>query len=290
MALKKPEVTNNNAAKEDNLSAEALAKTAEQVIDSAAEAVGDDAVESSSEAMQAEGLEATAADAGTAEVIDMQSAKGESTELVEAGATTTAVSVTEKRANAMAEFTKQQADMGFEGLELSGMSFDRIKLHEGQFKLGSEETELGTDIQVVIHSTRKIFVVRQSEDNDAESFYSYDPQGKTFTDGSSAEEKLADWLDDGYGTQDAPLDIREYLEAMSTMVNRDDEFEGTMVMLSIPPASKARMAGVAAQAYTRFKGATLDQVVVQCSVGKKIGEGQKAFRPWVFKVVGRYEG
>lgn len=285
MALVKPQVT-----EKETLAAEDVVKTAETVVDTA-EVVTEQAPVSTGEVLQADGVEATVA---TAEVVELAQVAEESptTQAVAAAepAERTAVTVTEQRTNAMAQFTQDQANQGFEGLELSGMSFDRIKLHEGQFKLGSEETELGTDINVVIHSTRKIFVVRQSDDNDAESFYSYDPKGATFTDGSSAQAKLEDWMDDGYGTAESPLDIREYLEAMATMVNRDDEHEGTMVMLSIPPASKSRLAGVAAQAFTRFKGANLGQVVTQCSVGKKIGEGQKAFRPWVFKVVGPFEG
>lgn len=281
MALVKPKVAQN----QDELSAEAVAQTAEQVVSDAVEQVSEEVV--SAEPMVAEGVVETAA---TAEVVELEPAAKPTEVATVAEPAAKAVSVTEQRTNAMAQFTQDQAAMGFEGLELSGMSFDRIKLHEGQFKLGSDETELGTEFSCVIHSTRKIFVVRQSDDNDAESFYSYDPQGKTFTDGSSAQEKLDDWADDGYGTAENPLDIREYLEAMATLVNREDEHEGSMVMLSIPPASKARLAGVAAQAYTRFKQASLDQVVTQCQVGKKIGEGQKAFRPWVFKVVGLYEG
>ena len=198
-------------------------------------------------------------------------------------------SVVQAQANAMAQFTDTMAEAGFEGLTLSSMSFDRIKLHEGQFKIGSDEAELGTDFDCIVHAIRKIFVVRQSTDNDAESFYSYDAKGATFTDGSSAAEKLQDWLEDGYGTEDEPLDIREYLECTATLVDRDDEYDEQMVMLSIPPASAARFSGVAAQAYMKFKGALLSDVVIRCTVGKKIGEGQKAFRPWVPKVLRRID-
>lgn len=201
-----------------------------------------------------------------------------------------APTVAQSQASAMTNFKENMAKEGFEGLELTGMSFDRIKLHEGKFLLGSEEVELGTDVDCVIYSTRPIYVVRQSTDNDAEAFYSYDENGKTHTDGTSAHETLQEWLEDGYGTKEDPLDIRPYLEATAVLVNRDDEYEGEMVMLSVPPASKARLGGAAAQAYNRFKGAKLSEVVTRLTVGKKIGEGQKAFRPWLFKVVGPYQG
>lgn len=277
MALTRPQVTKQ----EETMTAEAVEQTAQAVV---SEPAAEAAPVEPTEPMTAEGVEHTKA----AEVVELAS-EGTAVSVAEP-AEGKALSVTEKQVSAMAQFTQQQAAAGYEGLELSGMSFDRIKLHEGQFKLGSDEAEIGTEFDCVVHQTREIFVVRQSEDNDAKSFYSYDPAGKFLTDGSSAKEILEEWLEDGYGTEDNPLDIRKYLEAMATLVNRDDEYEGNMVVLSIPPASKARLGGAAAQAYTRFKGATLGDVVLRCAVGKKVGEGQKAFRPWVFKVVDRYEG
>jgi len=201
----------------------------------------------------------------------------------------TAPTVTEQRTNAMAQFSQEQAEAGFEGLDLTGMSFERIKLHEGSFKLGSEDTDIGNTFDCVIHSTRRLFVVRQSDDQNAETFYSYDPKGLTFTDGSSAAERLQEWAEDGYGTEDSPLDIKEYLEAMATLINRDDEHNDAMVMLSIPPASRAKLAGHAAQCQVR-QHAMLNEIVTRCSVGKQVGEGTKKFRPWVFQIAGRYEG
>ncbi|CAD5377400.1 hypothetical protein OF001_U20327 [Pseudomonas sp. OF001] len=201
-----------------------------------------------------------------------------------------APTVTEQRTNAMAQFSQEQAAAGFEGLDLTGMSFDRVKLHEGTFKLGSEDADIGNSFDCVIHSTRRLFVVRQSDDQDAKAYYSYDSKGDTLTDGSSAAEIKQEWLEDGYGTADSPLDIKEYLEAMAVLVNREDEFEGQMVMLSIPPASKAKLSGAAAQAFTKMNKALLSDVVTRCIVGKQLGEGTKKFRPWVFQVTGRYEG
>ena len=195
-----------------------------------------------------------------------------------------AVSVANASNQAMAEFTKAQADQGFDGMDLTGMSFDRIKLHEGKFKLGADETEIGTEFQCVVQQTRRLYVVRQSSDQDAEAFYSYDAEGKTNTDGS--ESKLEEWKDDGY---EETLEIKEYMEAMALLVNRDDEFEGMMVMLSIPPASRNRMAGISAQAQLRLKARNLSEVVIKAYVGKVVGTGNKAFKPWNFSLMGRFE-
>jgi hypothetical protein len=284
MALVKPQVTQESSTateavvEKETLTQAGVESTAK--VQPTAEVVQTAEVVSS-EPLTTEGVAATVQDDTAQETVGTAVAVAEP-----AGA----VSVAAQRTNAMAQFTQDQAAAGFEGLELTGMSFDRIKMHEGKFLLGSDETELGTDFQCVIHSTRRLFVVRQSTDNDAEAFYSYDSEGKSFTDGSSAAEKLEEWADEGYGGEENPLDIKEYLEAMVTLVNRDDEFDGQMAMLSIPPASKARLAGVAAQAYTKLRGAKLNDVVTQCVVGKKVGEGTKAFRPWVFKALTRYEG
>ena len=273
MALKKPTVTSTEAV-EETLTAEGVQATTTQEVE----------------------VEETTETSATNLAANEEAKVEEPAENAESVSETTAVATQEPakapaaaevHRNAMANFSAQMAEQGFEGLELTGMSFDRIKLHEGQFKLGQEEIELGSEFDCIIHSVRKLFVVRQSTDNDAESFYSYDPKGSTFTDGGSAREKLEEWLEDGYGTEDAPLDIREYGEATATLVNRDDEFDDQMVMLSIPPASRARLSGAAAQAFQKFKGALLSDVVVRCMVGRKAGEGQKSFRPWVFKVVGR---
>lgn len=255
-----------------------MALTKPQVTDTAAEV----------EVLSAEGVVATE----TVKVAETAVAAAEpvAEQAVAVAQPAAAPTVTEQRTNAMAQFTQEQASAGFEGLDLTGMSFDRVKLHEGTFKLGSEEADIGTEFDCVIHSTRRLYVVRQSDEQDAKNFYSYDAKGLTFTDGSSAEETLQEWLDDGYGTADSPLDIKEYLEAMATLVNRDDEYDGQMIMLSIPPASKAKLSGAAAQAFTKMNKALLSDVVTRCTVGKQLGEGTKKFRPWVFKVVSRYEG
>lgn len=183
---------------------------------------------------------------------------------------------------AMAAFKDEMAAEGFEGMNLTGMSFDRVKLHEGQFLLGSEETKLGETIHVQIMSTREIYVVRQYSGNGAEMFYSYDKAGKFKTDGSSAEEVLAEWLADGFGTPEAPLEIKTYIEAMAVLVNRTDDYEQHMVSLSIPPASKDRLAGAFAVGRQRLK-ASPTQLVIECKVGAKVGSGEEAFRPWIFK-------
>lgn len=196
-----------------------------------------------------------------------------------------AVTNADRHASAAEQFTKSMADQGYEGLAITGMSFDRLKLHEAKFQLGSEEVSLGEVLDLVVLSTRNIYVVRQFAGEGAEMFYSYDKFGKTLSDGTSAQDTLDKWKDDGYGTDTDPLDIKEYIEAMSQLKNREDEYMDHMVSLSIPPASKARLAGAMAVGLRKFKCDPAD-LVIRCSVGKKVGTGEKAFRPWNFTAIG----
>lgn len=202
---------------------------------------------------------------------------------VASAGTTVAAPASEQRKGVMQEFKEELAAEGFEDLEVTGMSFERVRLHEGTFKIGQDDAELGKEFKCQILSTRAIYVVRQDSSQDAEMFYSYDPAGQLKTDGSSAEETLAEWRSDGYGVEGSPLEIKPYREVMATLKGRDDEYDEMVVSLSIPPASVDRIAGVAFTAKQKFKRLP-SGVITECKVGKLIGEGTKAFRPWVFKV------
>lgn len=203
-----------------------------------------------------------------------------------AGTTTAVATNTERQASAAKQFSEEMANQGFEGLNLTGMSFDRVKLDEGKFLLGSEEASLGEEIDLNILSTRNIYIVRQFAGEGAELFYSYDKGGKTLSDGTSAQEILDEWLEEGYGTPDNALDIKEYIEAMAQLKNREDEYDEHMVSLSIPPASKDRLAGAIAVGVRKYQCAP-GELIVKAKVGAKVGKGEKSFRPWTFTAVGK---
>ena len=232
---------------------------------------------------EAEAAAATEAEAAAKPEVQPEEIKPREVATVTEGAV--AVTNADRHASAAEQFTKSMAEQGYEGLAITGMSFDRLKLHEAKFQLGSEEVSLGEVLDLVVLSTRNIYVVRQFAGEGAEMFYSYDKFGKTLSDGTSAQDTLDKWKDDGYGTETDPLDIKEYIEAMSQLKNRDDEYMDHMVSLSIPPASKARLAGAMAVGLRKFKCDPAD-LVIRCSVGKKVGTGDKAFRPWNFTAIG----
>lgn len=289
MALRKPQITESKASatkeEEVKIAQEAkAARAAEVIVDPAPEVdpAPDDELESD------DGVELEAEATDPKPEVETKAPLEEKAEAKTEVATTSeqGQGVAVKRASMAANFTANLAAQGFEDLQLTGFSFDRIKLHEGKFLLGSEEFDLGEEFECIIHSTRAIYVVRQSSEEDAEVYYSYDPKGATLTDGTPADAVLAEWQEDGYATEEQPVDVKKYMEVMVTLVNRDDEYDDSMASLSIPPASVDRLAGAAAQALQKFKSAP-DGVITRCKVGKKAGEGKKAFRPWVFQVVSK---
>lgn len=222
-------------------------------------------------------------------VVDLGEAETEATEATEVAVVEASTDVveaksnTEMRAVTARQFAEQQAAAGFEGLELGTFSFDRVKLSEGKFLLGNDEDELGESFNFIPLSTRALYTVSQSTDEDSKMFYSYDPKGLTLADGSSAEETLNEWKEEGYGTDEDPLVIKQYIEVMAELIDREDGLEGSMVSLSIPPASRQRFGGMGFQAMRKYN-CQLDGVVVTASVGAKAGEGKKSFRPWNFKL------
>ena len=244
-------------------------------------------IEGVAETVSVETQPLEAAEADTASNAESEVKAGEAT--VGQASSERSVTVTEARNSSLRQFTADQAAAGFEGLDVTGFSFPRIKLHEGSFKYGEEDHSLGESFEAVIQTTRRLYIVRQHEGQDAAVYYSYDPKGETLTDGSSADEIRKEWKEDGYGTEEEPLDIKEYLEAMAMLVNRDDEHNEELVMLSIPPTSRASVSGMAVQAKQRF-GAMLSGVVLKFTVGKQRGDGSKKYRPWVMSLVGPFQG
>lgn len=181
------------------------------------------------------------------------------------------------------QFESDMAEDGFEGLTLGGLSFEQIKLPgEGQFLIGQDDEELGQEFDCVIQVTRARYVVRQSDDQDAEMFYSYDPNGLTNTEGQDMSDTLQEWKEEGF---ERPV-IKKYIEAMAIMIDEGGERDRMMVMLSIPPASVQKFSGFLAQ-QKMMKGAKPNEFITKCVVGKKVKKDKNSFFPWAFKNAGQ---
>lgn len=191
----------------------------------------------------------------------------------------TAVYTSADKGQGAKQFLEHQAEQGFEGLELGAFSFDRLILNNGVFQLGQEKEDIGRSVNFVVMSSRAQYIVsRTDDDNDDNVFYSYSADGSTKSDGTSAQEILDEWKEDGY---DKPV-IKKYLEVMAEIVD-DPELEGTMVSISLPPTAQQRFGGVVFQAARRFR-ANPDGVVITAEVGKTVVVGKKSYNPWSFKI------
>jgi len=186
------------------------------------------------------------------------------------------------KATGGSQFEQGMAEDGFDGLTLGGLSFEQIRLPgEGQFLIGQDDEELGKEFDCVIQTTRARYVVRQSDDQDAEMYYSYDPNGRTNTEGVDMADTLQEWKEDGF---EKPV-IKKYIEAMAIMIDDGGERDRMMVMLSIPPASVQKFSGFVAQ-QQMMKRQKPNEYVTRCIVGKKVKNGNNSFFPWSFKNAG----
>lgn len=270
MALTKPQTTNTAAATEEAVSQEGVQAVAEQV----EQVTAQEQVEETSQAPATEeGVQAVAE----------QARDPQPTALAAKQEAKAPANNTERTAAAASKFENRMAESGFEGLTLGGLSFEQIRLPgEGQFLIGQDDEELGQEFDCVIQGTRSRYVVRQSDDQDAEMFYSYDPEGKVNAEGVDMAETLQEWADDGY---EKPV-IKRYIEATAVMVNAaDPDREGMMVLLSIPPASVQKFAGFIAQQQF-MKKLQPSEFITRCIVGKKVKKDKNSFFPWAFKNAG----
>lgn len=219
----------------------------------------------------------------TPEVETIEAVPTEATPAVEtaevAVAQTQEVSTSTDKGQGAKQFLEYQAEQGFEGLELGAFSFDRLILNNGVFQLGQEKEDIGRSVNFIIMSTRSQYIVSRTDDQDDDNvFYSYAADGSTKTDGTSAQDLLDEWKEDGY---DKPV-IKKYLEVMAEIVD-DPEREGMMVSISLPPTAQQRFGGVVFQAARRF-GTGPDGVVITAEVGKTVVVGKKSYNPWTFKI------
>lgn len=177
-------------------------------------------------------------------------------------------------------FEQEMADEGFEGLELDRFSFPQIKLDDGQFLAGDEESdEMGKEFDCVILASKAKWVLHNTkcDDKDKETFFTYDK----LTDANTGEllaDVIADWKDAGWGHS-----FSQYLEAQSLVMS--GTLEGTVAILSIPPTSRTGLSGKIRRAQMQLGIQSPKDMLITCTVGKKLtNKGGKTYNPWIFSV------
>lgn len=170
------------------------------------------------------------------------------------------------------------ADHGFEGLEINFTSFETIILEKSSFA-SSSGRKIKEDFVVRLQKTRNkfLFSSKHPEQDDREACYSYNRNADK--EDPEVMERIKAWQEqDGVG-----YEVKTYVEALAIMVDdkATGELNGEMVLLQIPPASIGKLSGHCAQQRLKGRGQPNEYDTI-VGVGQKIGEGQKAFYPWVF--------
>lgn len=156
-------------------------------------------------------------------------------------------------------------------------SFPIVKLENGKLCFSDSDLEV-ENFECVILGVKKRWLYKSEPGDEAEVFYSYDKQ--TDTAGRSVNVRLDEWKAEGYDPE--KFEIKEYVETMAKVTS--GEFANRLVLLSVPPASTKRLAGVKQELKFIHKLA-LDKSVIKVSVGKKVKVGSTSFNPWNFDFV-----
>ena len=170
------------------------------------------------------------------------------------------------------------AEAGCRDLELSYNPFPLIKLeNEGRFE-DTEGKVLGEDFDCIIQTVRAKYLLKNTkcDKKDDAVAYSYDLKVESEGD-RPLSEIIAEWSEQGWG-----YETKTYFEASALMVGGEND--GNMVMLSIPPTSKARISGFFYQNALKH-GLAQNQYVTKCKCGDKVKTAEHPFYPWNFEFV-----
>lgn len=179
-------------------------------------------------------------------------------------------------------FQQQMAEQGLEGLELGFGAFPILKIvNEGQFE-DEDENSYGTEFTAVVQSSRIKHLFRQSGTSEGDVSYSYDGVNllSPTEGGATTVEGLRREFEE-YGYE---LEMKDYLEVVVLMDDEDSEHDGEMFILSIPPASRNKFAGLIAT--MQLKNRSFKETPILFSVGKKrkSKRGNASYFPWSFKI------
>jgi hypothetical protein len=165
---------------------------------------------------------------------------------------------------------------GFEGLDFDAYGvFPVVKLHDGSFN-DSEGTDLGTEFDVVMMSSRPKFLYKTNHQygaDGAEIVYSYD--NVTSSSGVPLTDIFAEWRAAGKEPTEKPT---RYIEVTARKYP-----DGDLVLLSVPAAGSGGPL-TAYWASLKFKNLNIKDVVTTCFKGKRVDRAAQPFTPWGFRL------
>jgi len=164
---------------------------------------------------------------------------------------------------------------GFEGLEMGFGSFPVVRLQESTFST-SDGDNLGNTFVCILHGSRKKWLCKCEDSNDAEEFiYSYDQVNTTGN--RLVTDVLSEWAAKGWTS---PV-WKQYTDVTAQMVDLTNRELGGVVILSIPHTSNSRLSGYITTLCV--KGRHSNQVITQVYPGQRVTSGKFPFHPWAFK-------
>jgi hypothetical protein len=172
------------------------------------------------------------------------------------------------------QIDEDDADFGDIDGNIGYGSFPIVKLQNGKLVMGEGGEEVES-FKCVLLGLKKRWLYKSDSTDDAEIFYSYDKL--TDTSGRTVEARLAEWESEGFDKD--KFECKEYAEVMAQIV--EGSLSNKITLLSVPPASIKRLAGLKAEIKYIHK-TSLKKVITKVSVGKSIKVGSKSFNPWQF--------
>jgi len=171
------------------------------------------------------------------------------------------------------------AEDGFEGLDLGFGAFPIVVLQNTGDFTSSEGAEFGTEFDCIVMNSREKFICKNTKaDKDEEDFfYSYDKESAT--NGEPATKRIGEWAEKGWGYEWKP-----YLDVAAQLVG--GEYDGELVMFSIPKTSIARFSGYLATVKMKAQ-VPPSGVITRVYRGDKITKVKYPFFPWAFKMVSK---
>lgn len=174
--------------------------------------------------------------------------------------------------------TAELESEGFEGLEFGFGSFPMISLqNDGTFQ-SSEGGVLGTEFQVCLLGSKAKWIYKNDQKGPAEDFF-YTFDKITTVGGEPIADILANWEARGW-----KYEVKKYLDVQAQMVTNDED-NGTLVLLSVPPTSINKFSGYTATVRGRHHR-KVGSVITKCHLGEKVTKVKHPFHPWAFSFVG----
>ena len=169
-------------------------------------------------------------------------------------------------------------ESGFHGLDFGFGSFPMITLQNDGTYQSSEGGSLGSDFYCILLGSTPKWIYKNDQKGPAEDFfYTFDREFSV--QGEPIDDILAGWKQKGWEHE-----VKKYLDVQAQLVTDDDD-NGTIVLLSVPPTSITKFSGYAATVAGRHKR-NLSAVITHVTLGDKVTKVKYPFHPWAFSFHG----